>query len=251
MYARHVEEVVERTGGVGTFIAESVISCGGQIAPPSGYLRRCHDAVRAAGGVCIADEVQTGFGRPGTSFWAFQQHGVRPDIVTIAKPMGNGYPIGAVICRRPLAEAFASTGIEYFNTYAGNSVGCAVAEAVLDTITSEGLQGNARDVGAYLLARLARLTERHEVVGDVRGSGLFIGVEFVRPRRLTGGALEPHTALTAYLVDALMKQRVLVSKDGPDNNVIKIKPPLVFSRENADILVNALDVALQNAPQFP
>ena len=164
------------------------------------------------------------------------------------KTQGNGYPIGAVICRRPLADAFASTGIEYFNTYAGNSVGCAVAEAVLDTIAAERLQDRARDVGTYLLARLARLAERHEVIGDVRGAGLFIGVELVQPRRLSSGALKPHAALTTHLVDALMKQRVLISKDGPDNNVLKIKPPLVFSRDNADTLVTALDVALRNAP---
>ena len=251
LYANEVEEVVATTGGIGTFIAESIISCGGQIIPPQGYLQLCYDVVRRGGGVCIADEVQTGFGRPGSSFWAFQEHGVIPDILTIAKPMGNGYPIGAVVCRRALADSFASTGIEYFNTYGGNSVGCAMAEAVLDTIHNEDLQTNSLQVGTYLIDQLKKLSNMYKgVVGDVRGMGLFVGIELVKPLHMSMGVaddLQPHTELTAYLVDELMKDFVLVSKDGPDNNVIKIKPPLVFSKKNVDTLVNSLNKALQKA----
>ena len=248
LYASDVEAVIAKTGGVGTFIAESIISCGGQIIPPRRYLQRCYEAVRKAGGICIADEVQTGFGRPGTSFWAFQHHGIDPDIVTIAKPMGNGYPIAAVVCRRALADAFASTGIEYFNTYGGNSVGCAIAEAVLDTIKAERLQENSLDVGQHLLSKLTALSKKYGVIGDVRGFGLFIGIELIQPTQLgSDERLLPHTKLTQFLVDFLMNERVLVSKDGPDNNVIKIKPPLVFSRDNADTLVMAMDRALEAA----
>jgi len=238
LYSLDIENIDRSTGGVGTFIAESIIGCGGQIVPPPTYLKRCYEAVRAKGGVVIADEVQTGFARTGSDFWMFQKHDVVPDIVTIGKPMGNGYPVAAAVCRRELAVSFASSGIEYFNTYGGNSVACAIAEAVLDTIHKEDLQGNALRVGNYLTERLLPLLEKYDWVGDVRGVGLFQGIEFVKTNKTMD--LVPHPDLTKFLVDYLRYNRVIVSRDGPDANVIKFKPPLVFSKENVDTLVDGL-----------
>ncbi len=249
LYALEVENIVNSPkGGVGTFIAESIVGCGGQIVPPPTYLKRCYEAVRAKGGVCIADEVQTGFARSGTTFWMFQEHGVVPDIVTCGKPMGNGYPVAAVICRRELAESFASTGIEYFNTYGGNSVACAIAEAVLDTIVAEDLQGNALRVGRYMTEQLQPLVDKYDWVGEVRGHGLFQGIEFVKTKRTS--ELAPHADLTKFLVDFMRHERVIASRDGPDANVIKFKPPLVFSKENVDTLVSSLERGLQAATKL-
>lgn len=242
LYAKDVAKVVNELGGVGVFIAESIVGCGGQVVPPPGYLQKCYDAVRAKGGVCIADEVQTGFARSGTHFWMFQKHGVVPDIVVVGKPMGNGYPVAAVVCRRAVAESFASSGIEYFNTYGGNSVACSIAEAVLDTIISEKLQENALKVGNYLTSKLLPLKEKYIWVGDVRGCGLFQGIEFVINKNDRN--LQPHPELTKFIVDFLRLENVIISRDGPDENVIKIKPPLVFSEENVNTLVSAIDRAL-------
>lgn len=253
LYAQEVDRILS-DGGVGTFIAESIVGCGGQVVPPPGYLRRVYAAVRKAGGVCIADEVQTGFARTGTDFWMFQRHGVVPDIVTVGKPMGNGYPVAAVICRREVAESFARSGIEYFNTYGGNSVACAIAEAVLDTIQEENLQENALRTGEYLTSRLKDLQAKYPAwIGDVRGVGLFQGIEFIRDRKKLQGQqdnLQPYPELTKFLVDFLRYQRVIVSRDGPDENVIKVKPPLVFGPEHVDQLVDALDLALAAAQQM-
>jgi ethanolamine-phosphate phospho-lyase len=250
-YASEIQQIIEHTGGVGAFIHESILGCGGQIMMPDGYLPIVYDIVRLSGGCVIADEVQTGFGRAGTSFWQFQHYGVTPDIVTMGKPMGNGYPIGAVACRREVADRFAASGIEYFNTYGGNSVACAVGNAVLDAIEQDGLQENARVVGEYLLNRLRTLMELPSVggwVGDVRGHGLFQGVEFVKKRTdLIGNAIIPHEKLCRYVVDFLKYERIIVSRDGPDGNVIKIKPPLVFSEDNVDTLVNGMKRALIEA----
>lgn len=249
LYALEVEAIVNsKEGGVGTFIAESIVGCGGQIVPPPTYLKRCYEAVRAKGGVCIADEVQTGFARSGTQFWMFQEHGVVPDIVTIGKPMGNGYPVAAVVCRRELANSFASTGIEYFNTYGGNSVACSIAEAVLDTIIAEDLQGNALRVGNYMTQQLLPLVDRFDWVGEVRGHGLFQGIEFVKTKKTR--FMEPHPDLTKFLVDFMRFERVITSRDGPSANVIKFKPPLVFSKENVDTLVDSLSRGLEAAQRL-
>jgi 4-aminobutyrate aminotransferase-like enzyme/Ser/Thr protein kinase RdoA (MazF antagonist) len=186
-YARHVANAASEAPAA-AFFCESALGCGGQVIPADGFLREAFAAVRASGGVAIADEVQTGFGRPGSHFWMFERHGVVPDIVTMGKPIGNGHPMGAVATTREIADSFAN-GMEYFNTFGGNPVSCAVGLAVLDVIRDEGLQRNALDVGDYLLDGLRRL--RHPLIGDVRGAGLFLGIELVRDRARGGGARQP------------------------------------------------------------
>ncbi len=231
---------VSNTGhGPAAFFCESALGCGGQIILPPGYLSEAYAAVRAAGGVCVADEVQTGFGRAGTHFWMFETQGVVPDIVTLGKPIGNGHPLGAVITTPEIAASFAN-GMEYFNTFGGNPVSCAVGLAVLDVIRDEELQQNALEVGAYLKQGLQELKNRHSLIGDVRGLGLFIGVELVRRR----DTLEPADSEAARVVERMKERGILLSTDGPNHNVIKIKPPLVFSRADADFLVMNLDFVL-------
>jgi 4-aminobutyrate aminotransferase-like enzyme len=229
---------------IAAFFCESMLGCAGQIVLPDGYLHEAYGHVRKAGGVCVADEVQVGFGRVGSNFWAFETQGVVPDIVTLGKPIGNGHPIGAVVTTRSLAEA-ADTGMEYFNTFGGNPVSCAVALAVLDVIEEEGLQAHAAEVGAHLKSSLMSLAKRHPVIGDVRGLGLFLGIELVRePESLT-----PATRGAAEAIELMKGRGVLLSTDGPFANVLKIKPPLVFSRENADELVAGLDEVLGEVEQ--
>lgn len=226
------------------FLVESILSCGGQVPHPPGYLAEAFRRVRTAGGVCIADEVQVGFGRMGSHFWGFETQGVVPDIVTMGKPMGNGHPIGAVVTTPEIARAFAN-GMEYFSTFGGNPVSCAIALEVLDVIRDEGLQASALDVGNYLMEGLAALAPRHPIIGDVRGIGLFSGIEFVRDR----ATLEPADTEAAYIANRMRDLGVLVSTDGPFHNVIKIKPPLVFTRGDADTLVTAMDRVLsENVP---
>ncbi len=245
--ARYAEEVAhaaqqaEPIGGVAAFFGESAVSCGGQIILPDDYLRNAYAAVRAAGGVCVADEVQTGFGRAGTHFWMFETQGVVPDIVTLGKPIGNGHPLGAVVTTKEIAASFAN-GMEYFNTFGGNPVSCVVGLAVLEAINEEELQQNARDVGEYLKHRLIELKAKHRLIGDVRGHGLFIGVEFVRDSE----TLEPADREAAAVVERMKDRGVLLSTDGPFHNVIKIKPPLVFSHHDADTVIENLNEVLDN-----
>jgi 4-aminobutyrate aminotransferase-like enzyme len=203
---------------------------------PPGFLRASYDAVRSAGGVSIADEVQTGFGRPGSHFWMFETQGVVPDIVTLGKPIGNGHPMGAVITTPEIAASFAN-GMEYFNTFGGNPVSCAAGLAVLDVIREEGLQENAREVGAYLADGLKSLAARRPIISDVRGAGLFLGIELTRD-----GA--PATIEAEDLVNRMKDRGVLLSTDGPFHNVIKIKPPLIFSRDDAGLLLDRLEAEL-------
>jgi 4-aminobutyrate aminotransferase-like enzyme len=239
-YAQTVAQATRKSSGIAAFFCEPALSCGGQIILPAGYLREAFAAVRAAGGVCVADEVQTGFGRAGEHFWMFETQAVAPDIVTVGKPIGNGHPLGAVMTTREIADSFAN-GMEYFNTFGGNPVSCAVGLAVLDVIRDEELQQNALEVGEYLKNGLHQLQGEHPLIGDVRGVGLFLGVEFVRNRE----TLEPDLAAAAEIVERMKERGVLLSTDGPLHNVIKIKPPLVFSRADADFLLSNLHDVLE------
>jgi len=242
-YAWQVAEIVaklkDRGHGPAAFICESLPSVGGQIVLPRNYLQEVYSQVRAAGGLCIADEVQVGLGRLGMHFWGFETQGVVPDIVVLGKPIGNGHPLGAVVTTPEIAASF-DNGMEFFSTFGGNTVSCAVGLAVLEVIEEERLQEHARRVGSDLLAGLRGLMERHGVVGDVRGLGLFVGVELVRDRT----TLEPATEETAYVVNRLCERGVLTGTEGQFHNVIKIRPPLPFNAADADLLVSALDDVL-------
>ena len=228
--------------GVAAFIAEPILSCGGQIEPPPGYLDAAFRHIRRAGGVCIADEVQVGFGRVGDAFWGFELQDVVPDIVTLGKPMGNGHPVAAVVTTREIADSFAN-GMEYFSTFGGNPVSCAAARAVLAEIRDRGLQEHARTVGGALLRGLREITSDHPIVGDVRGRGLFLGIEFVRDR----ASREPFPEACSYLVNRAREMGVLLSVDGPAHNVIKIKPPLVFGEAEAGLLLETLAAVLNES----
>jgi 4-aminobutyrate aminotransferase-like enzyme len=192
--------------------------------------------VHAAGGYFIADEVQAGFGRLGSHMWGHQKLGVVPDIVTMGKPMGNGHPLAAVVARRELVEAFTGRNM-YFNTFGGNAVSAAVGTAVLDVIEEERLVENARDVGAYTLEKLSKLGVRHALIGDVRGAGLFFAVELVADRK----SKTPATAPTKRLVNLMRERGVLISRIGIHDNILKIRPPMPFSTQHADLLVDTLD----------
>ncbi len=234
--ARTIEQTVDGGGQIAAFLVESASGCGGQVLLADGYLKPAFEHVRQAGGVCIADEVQVGFGRAGTHMWMFETQGVVPDIVTLGKPIGNGHPLGAVITTQEIAASFDS-GMEYFNTFGGNPVSCAVGLAVLDVIEDEGLRDNAATVGKYFVDRLRGLADRHSWIGDVRGRGLFIGVELVRDR----DTLEPADREAAYVIERMKEDFILLSIDGPFRNVLKIKPPLVFTAGDADRVVTTLD----------
>ncbi|XP_063756628.1 ethanolamine-phosphate phospho-lyase isoform X3 [Eleginops maclovinus] len=215
-YADEVKDMIhgvhEKGGKIAAFIAESLQSCGGQVIPPPGYFQQVAEHVRKAGGLFIADEVQVGFGRVGSHFWAFQLQGddFVPDIVTMGKPIGNGHPMSCVVTTREVAEAFMSSGMEYFNTFGGNPVSCAIGMAVLDVIEKEDLQGNALQVGRHLTRLLEKQKEKHPLVGDIR----------------------------------LKEQYILLSADGPHRNVLKFKPPMCFSTEDADMVVEKIDQIL-------
>lgn len=240
-YSAHVDQIVNEISQQGkqaaAFICESIISCGGQIELPEGFLKSSYESIRNAGGLCIADEVQVGCGRVGSHFWGFELHGVTPDIVTIGKPLGNGHPVAAVVCTREVADSFAN-GMEYFNTFGGNPVSCAIGLEVLRVIKEEGLQQNALETGEYLKSGIQKLATDHPIIADVRGQGLFLGFE------LCDNALEPLASHTSYLVNRMREKHVLMSTDGKDNNVIKIKPPMVISRSDADILLHHLNEVL-------
>ena len=243
-YAGHVLATIEQMRKdqkhVAAFICESVMGCAGQIVLPENYLKEAFQHVRNGGGVCIADEVQVGFGRTGSHFWGFETQGVIPDIVTLGKPMGNGHPLAAVITTPEIADSF-NTGMEYFNTFGGNPVSCAVGMAVLDVIEDEKLQENALRVGQRMKRGLEKLKAKHPLIGDVRGLGLFIGIELVLDRE----TLTPATEQASYIIERMREEGILLSTDGPFHNVLKIKPPLVFTEANADFLVSTLDGILR------
>ena len=219
-------------------IAETLPGCGGQVIPEAGVLEAAYDAVRARGGLVIADEVQTGFGRTGL-FWAFQRYGLNPDVVTMGKPAGNGHPLAVVVTTSAIAAEF-DNGMEYFNTFGGNAVSAAIGNAVLDEMNRLNLVNHGAALGASLLRSLESVADRHEIVGDVRGAGLYLGVELVEDR----GSKTPATGRARDVVEHAKEQGVLLGTDGPFANVIKIKPPMVFGMADADRLVAVLDRAL-------
>ncbi|MEM7305097.1 MAG: aminotransferase class III-fold pyridoxal phosphate-dependent enzyme [Planctomycetota bacterium] len=225
------------------FLAEPLIGCGGQIVPPDGWLRDAYRRAREAGALCIADEVQIGFGRVGTHWWAFEQQGAVPDVVTLGKPIGNGHPLAAVVTTREIADAFAN-GMEFFSTFGGNPVSCEVGMAVLDVLEREDLSARAGATGEQLLAGFRALAEGDPGIGDVRGRGLYLGVELVRDRS-TG---EPDAARLAAVIEHCREAGVLLSSDGPEHNVLKVKPPMVFDEADARLLLAVLGRALEEIP---
>lgn len=225
--------------GVCAFFAESCPSVGGQIVFPDGYLNAVYKHVRAAGGVCIADEVQTGYGRLGQHFYGFAQQHVIPDIVVLGKPIGNGHPLAAVVTTNAIADSF-NNGMEFFSTFGGNCVSCAVGLEVLRTIQDERLPQNASDVGHELLAQLTRLKDQYEIIGDVRGLGFFIGVELVRERR----TLEPASDEASFIANRMRDRGVLLGTDGPHHSVVKIRPPMTFDSAAATNLLIAFEMSI-------
>ena len=242
-YAADVQDLIQSAtpGRVAAFISEPIQGVGGAVTMPDGYLRRVYASVRAAGGLCIADEVQTGFGRTGDHFWGFEAHGVTPDIVTMAKGIGNGAPIGCVVTTPEIAASLKQR--LHFNTFGGNPVSMAQGIATLDVILDEDIQGRAREVGTHLLEGLRALDNRHRLIGDVRGAGLMLGVELVTDR----ATKDPATTQTAAVFERCKDLGVLLGKGGLFGNVLRIKPPMCITREDCDFLCAVLDTALAEA----
>ncbi|MFD6697558.1 MULTISPECIES: aminotransferase [unclassified Microbacterium] len=234
-----LDRLAEEGRPVAGFICESALGNAGGVLLPDGYLVDAYARVRAAGGLCIADEVQVGFGRMGSSFWGFEQSGVVPDVITIAKPMGNGFPIGGVITSTRVADALSAQG-QFFSSAGGNPLSCRVGIAVLDAMAAEGLQENARVVGAQLAAGFRALAERHPLIGPVHGEGLYLGVELVRDRE----SMVPAAAEAAAICERLRELGVVVLTTSERSNVLKIKPPLCLTASSADVVVAALDRVL-------
>jgi 4-aminobutyrate aminotransferase-like enzyme/Ser/Thr protein kinase RdoA (MazF antagonist) len=249
-YAAHVGEILEHARdqgrGVAAFIAETLPSVAGQIVFPPNYLSEVYRRVRTAGAVCIADEVQVGFGRLGTHFWGFETQGVVPDIVVFGKPIGNAFPLAAVITTEEIAASFAN-GMEFFSTFGGNPVACAAGLAVLDVLRDEALQDRALRVGKYWMTELRKLQDCHRLIGDVRGSGLFLGIDLVRDRETR----EPAPEQADYVVNRLRDRGILAGTDGPHHNVIKLRPPLIFSEADADLFVTTLEAILSEDAAQP
>lgn len=237
--AKTLQRIDDSGGGLAGFIGETVYGNAGGIPLPPGYLQQVYGMIRERGGVCIADEVQVGYGRLGHYFWGFEEQGVVPDVITVAKGMGNGQPLGAVITRREIADALEQEGY-FFSSAGGSPVSCVVGMTVLDIMRDEGLQENARDTGDHLKARLEALGQRFPIVGAVHGMGLYLGLEFVRDRE----TLEPATEETAGICDRLLDLGVIMQPTGDHLNVLKIKPPLCLSRESADFFADMLEKVL-------
>ncbi|QRE28994.1 aminotransferase class III-fold pyridoxal phosphate-dependent enzyme [Flavobacterium psychrophilum] len=242
-YAADVQRIIENLDkenkAPAVFICETLLGVGGQMPLPKNYLKTVYNQVRKAGGVCIADEVQVGFGRVGDAFWGFELQDVIPDIVVLGKPIGNGHPLAAVIVTNEIADAF-NNGLEYFNTFGGNPVSMAAGLAVLNVIQEEEMQAHAKEVGNYLIDGLNTLMQKHTIISDVRGHGLFIGAEMVKDRT----TMEPAITEIDIVVEKMKEKGYLLSTDGPLHNVLKIKPPMPFSKQNATEMVQLLDVIL-------
>ncbi len=238
-YAEDLDEVIKFStpGQVAAFIAEPIQGVGGTVELPDGYLQHVYKSVRDAGGLCISDEVQTGFGRTGTKFWGFENQGVTPDIVTMAKGMGNGAPCGAVVTRADIAQTMAQR--LHFNTFGGNPVSMAQCEATLDIMLSENIQKRALEIGGYLMEGLRDLQSRHDCIGDVRGKGLMIGVELVEDHTTKA----PASAMCADVFEKAKDLGLLIGKGGLYGNVLRIKPPMCITREDVDFMIRVLDMA--------
>ena len=245
-YAAHIETAIDELRGRGVkpaaFVVDTIISSSGVVSPPPGYLKKAAEIIRAAGGLFVADEVQPGFGRTGKNFWGFEADEFAPDIATMGKPMGNGQPLAATVTRADIVERFSQKS-DYFNTFGGNPVSCAAGLAVLDVIETENLQQNALEVGQYLIDGLNDLATRHESIGDIRGSGLFLAVDLVNDRETR----EPATETTSRVVNGLRDRGILTGSIGPGNNILKLRPPMVFSTENADYFLGIVDDVLTGA----
>ncbi len=234
-YLNEFEEIVRDASPVAGFIVESMLSCAGQIPFPHGYLAKSFELIRNLGGLCIADEVQVGFGRLGSQMWAFEEHGVIPDIVVMGKPIGNGHPMAAVFTTKEIADSFK--GMEFFSTFGGNPVSCAIGMAVLDVIEEKNLIENSKLMGELFIDGLTKLKNKYEIIGDIRGKGLFLGIELVKNR----SSLEPAPKEAELLVEGMLSKNILLSIDGPRKNVIKIKPPMVISKEDVDRTIKSLN----------
>jgi 4-aminobutyrate aminotransferase-like enzyme/Ser/Thr protein kinase RdoA (MazF antagonist) len=243
-YAAYVQEILQKLKsegqGAAAFIAETLPSVAGQIVFPPNYLAEVYKHVRALGALCIADEVQVGFGRLGTHFWGFETQNVVPDIVVFGKPIGNGFPLSAVVTTPEIAASF-NNGMEFFSTFGGNPVACAAGLAVLDVLRDENLQQNALEVGTRWLTNFRQLQSTHELIGDVRGSGLFLGLDLVT----NGEKREPATNQASYIVNRLRDRGILAGTDGPHHNVIKLRPPLIFSDADANLFTATLSAILE------
>lgn len=251
--ARYVEDVKtilanmkERGRPPAGFISECLPSVGGQIVLPDGYLSSVYAIVRDAGGVCIADDVQTALGRLGDFFWGFEQQGVIPDIAVFGKPIGNGFPLAAVAMTDEIADAF-SAGPEFFSTFGGSSASCAAGNAVLDVLAADKLQQNAKNTGDGIHRALQEMANDHAIIGDVRGSGLFLGVDLVCDRKTR----MPATAQANYIKNRLREEKILIGVEGPADNVLKIRPPMTFDEAAADQILNVLDKVFTEKPALP
>ncbi len=239
-YAKDAIQLIKDSADpLALFIAEPIVGCGGQVPLAKGYLKEIYPAIRNQGGVCISDEVQTGFGRLGDHYWGYEAQEVIPDIVIVGKPMANGHPMGAVICTDQIAESFGK-GVEFFSSFGGNPVSCAIALSVIEIIEHENLQQNAKIVGDYYKSLFIKLRKKHACIGDVRGSGLFLGIEITKEN-----TLEPDTTLAQNIKNKLRDNHILISTDGPYDNVLKTKPPLCFTKENAKKVVDTIDDILE------
>lgn len=238
--ANDIHEVIRygTPGKIAAFIAEPIQGVGGATSGASNYLEEAYEITRRHGGLCISDEVQTGFGRTGDQYWGFQNFGVTPDIVTMAKGIGNGAPLAAVTTRMDIAQVLAQK--IHFNTYGGNPVSMAAGLAVMEIIDEEGLQENCKVVGGHFKSQLQKLADDHQVIGDVRGKGLMLGVELVKDR----GTKEPHTEAAKQLMEEAREMGVLLGKGGLNGNVLRIKPPMCITKDDADFAVDVIDRAL-------
>ena len=234
-YQNEFESIIKNANPIAGFIVETMLSCAGQIPFPEGYLAKSFESIRNIGGLCIADEVQVGFGRIGSHMWAFEEQGVVPDIVVMGKPIGNGHPMAAVFTTKEIAASFKE--MEFFSTFGGNPVSCAIGMAVLDVIENDNLIEKSKVMGDLFIDGLTELKKRHKIIGDVRGKGLFLGIELVKDH----SSLEPATKEAEFLVEGMLSKNILLSIDGPRKNVIKIKPPMVISEDDVKRTILSLD----------